>query len=390
MFVWHSKDGEGVPIKTWLHEGTLEGKAADQAANLARLPFVHKHVALMPDCHMGYGMPIGGVIATKGVVIPNAVGVDIGCGMGFVDTDIGVEHVDLKAVMEIIRKTVPVGFSRHQVAQDELWMPTQRSDTRIVNREYEKACKQVGTLGGGNHFIELQRDPHGLLCIMIHSGSRNLGKQVADHYNKVAKRANAYWHCGIDPKWDLAFLPIEDEQGDQYMREMKYCVDFAFANRRLMMESVIEAIKEVCRNRIIFSPLLNIAHNYAVMENHFGKNVMVHRKGATRARKGEMGIIPGSQGTPSYIVRGLGNPESFNSCSHGAGRVMGRKEARRTLNLEVEVKRLEDAGVIHSLRTADDLDEAASCYKDIEEVMGNQRDLVEIVTKLEPIAVIKG
>lgn len=384
--------GGNVPIKAWTP--SYEESAMQQAINAAKLPFVYKHVALMPDFHVGYGAAIGSVIATRGVVIVNCVGVDIGCGMCAVETTIPATEVDLKAIMKIVRRTIPVGFKHHAKPQREMWMPALPTSVihavPVVKNEYDSARKQVGTLGGGNHFIELQKDEQGFLWIMIHSGSRNLGYKVAKYYNDEAKRLNAKWFSHVDPKWDLAFLPLDDDYGRCYMAEMNYCTKFAFNNRDLMMERVKEAIEQSVPGRVDFKPMINIAHNYAAMENHFGKNVVVHRKGATRARKDEIGIIPGSQGTASYIVRGLGNPESFQSCSHGAGRVMGRKEAKRTLDLEVEKKRLDDQGIIHSIRSRDDLDEATSCYKNIDTVMNNQSDLVEVVTKLTPLAVIKG
>ena len=233
-----------------------------------------------------------------------------------------------------------------------------------------------------------------MIGIMIHSGSRNLGKQVADHYNDVAKELNARWFSSVDPKHDLAFLPIGTEEADAYIREMNYCVDFALANRKVMMYRIMDALSNCCHKyanmNVGFGEMVNIAHNYARIENHFGKNVWIHRKGATSAKLDETGIIPGSQGTSSYIVKGLGNIQSFTSCSHGAGRKMGRKEAQRSFNLEDEIKKMNDKGIIHNMKTVADLDESAGAYKDIFEVMSNQRDLVTIVKKLFPVAVIKG
>nr|WP_321454201.1 RtcB family protein [uncultured Carboxylicivirga sp.] len=380
---------ENRPIKMWLDH--IEENALAQAKNLANLPFVHKHVALMPDAHSGYGMPIGGVLATKGVIIPNAVGVDIGCGMCAMRTNL--EDADseiLKQIMSHIRKTIPVGFDWHKEAQDVSYMPKSEELPGVVERHYKKATVQIGTLGGGNHFIEIQHGSDGKLWVMIHSGSRNLGKQVADYYNKLAKRLNERWHSSVPASYDLAFLPIETQEAHDYINEMNYCVELAFANRKLMMERVKHALLEVFKGNVEFDDLINIAHNYAAWENHFNENVLVHRKGATRARLGETGIIPGSQGTKSYIVEGLGNPESFESCSHGAGRVMGRKQAQRELNLEVEIKKLNDKGIIHGIRHQKDLDEASGAYKDIDVVMANQADLVKIKVELEPLAVVKG
>jgi len=377
------------PIKMWLDD--IEQSAAEQAANLANLPFTFKHVALMPDCHMGYGMPIGRVLATEGVVIPNAVGVDIGCGMCALETDIRVEcRETVRSVTNLIQRRVPTGFHKHTCAQDEgLMPPISGRYMPIVDKHYFNARKSLGTLGGGNHFIELQVDYDGYLWVMIHSGSRNLGKQVADHYNKVAKRMNRRWFSCVPAGYDLAFLPTDTTEGEEYVEEMNYCVEYSLANRQRMMSVVMDCIREGF-GEFDQRKFINIAHNYARMEHHFGKNVMVHRKGATSAQAGETGIIPGSQGTTSFIVVGLGNPQSFKSCSHGAGRKMGRKQAQRELELEDQQDILNRQGIVHSIRTTKDLDEAPGAYKDINEVMANQEDLVEIVTELHPLAVVKG
>ena len=430
---------EKKPIKLWLDD--IEEGALAQAKNLANLPFIHKWIAIMPDSHQGYGMPIGGVMATDGVVIPNAVGVDIGCGMCAVKTSLtDIDRDTLKKIMGEIRKVIPVGFSKHKEEQDEgcLKMPLKQwkdvnsisddSDADdagdnypIVFNHYNNALKSLGTLGGGNHFIEIQKGSDGHIWIMIHSGSRNLGFQVAKHYNEVAKKLNLKWFSEVSPEVDLAFLPIGTPEADDYLGEMQYCVDYALANRKLMMErvkNIFVDVTDLCNNpdhkfiealsfteigrlgcpvcggdpdkMILFDEMINIAHNYASLEHHFGKDVWVHRKGATLAREGVIGIIPGSQGTKSYMVEGKGNPDSFNSCSHGAGRLMGRKQAIRTLDLENEVKALEEKGILHSIRGIDQLDEAPSAYKDIETVMKNQEDLVEILVELTPLAVVKG
>ena len=222
---------------------------------------------------------------------------------------------------------------------------------------------------------------------MIHSGSRNIGYKIAKYYNEKAKELNQIWYSSVDPKWDLAFLPTDSELGNQYIKEMNYAVKFAFANRKYMMDIIKDILIEIFPN-ISFGEFINIAHNYAALENHYKKNVWVHRKGATRARKGEIGLIPGSMGSPSYIVKGLGNPESFMSCSHGAGRKMSRKKAIETLDLEQEKAQMN--GIISGLRNQNDLDEAPGSYKDIHTVMDNQKDLVEIITELFPVINIKG
>jgi tRNA-splicing ligase RtcB len=374
---------------------SIEPEAIEQAKNLASLPFAHHHIALMPDCHSGYGMPIGGVLATKNVVIPNAVGVDIGCGMLSVKTGLGTHVINperLRLIFGRLRESIPVGFEHHKEAQDEKFMPEDRSvleTDSVVRPQYMAALKQVGTLGGGNHFIEFQEDEDGALWFTVHSGSRNLGHRVASWYNDRAKALCDRWFTSVPAKWDLAFLPIGEDLTTNYITDMKYCVEFAKKNRELMARRISAALYG-------FVPFteewrLDIAHNYVRAEFHGGQNLWVHRKGATSAKNGEFGIIPGSQGTHTFIVRGLGNPESFSSCSHGAGRVMGRKQAQRSLNLKEEQKKMEAAGVmVHGLRSSKDLDEAPGSYKSIDWVMSHQTDLVEVVHTLRPLAVMKG
>jgi len=402
-----------VHVKMWLDD--VEDSALKQINNLADLPFAFHHVAIMPDCHSGYGMPIGGVLATKGVVLPNAVGVDIGCGMCAVKTSLRAEQLDketLKKIMGKIREVIPVGKDHQKEKQDDSLMPKGECDWvwdypgiyPVVSREYQSVLHQLGTLGGGNHFIEVQKDQEGFVWIMIHSGSRNLGKKVADHYNKIAKDLNERWYSQIPQEWDLAFLPIETTEAKGYMREMRYCVDFALANRKLMLQKIIHCFETGITDKAIFEDksdycyggaedlelMINIAHNYAAWEHHFKEDVIVHRKGATLAREGTVGIIPGSQGSKSYIVWGKGNPDSFMSCSHGAGRKMSRSKACATLVLQEEIEKLDSQGIVHGIRHQQDLDEASGAYKNIDDVMENQKDLVEIVTELQPLAVIKG
>jgi len=380
-------------VKMWTTE--FDDKAREQIENLASLPFVHHHIALMPDCHGGMGMPIGGVLPTKDVVIPNAVGVDIGCGMCAVKTNIRArrltEKILRKVIMKGIRERIPLGMDHHKEMQDEKYLPTSFDLEKlpVVETNYKSIHHQVGTLGGGNHFIELQRDDEGWLWIMIHSGSRNLGKQVGDFYNKKAKWLNELYYSKVESELMLPFLPLKTHEFNDYWGEMNYCIAFAKCNRQLMMERIKEVIVDALP-LAEFEPTIDIAHNYAAFENHFGANCIVHRKGAVRARAGEIGIIPGSQGTSSYIVEGLGNPDSFMSSSHGAGRLMSRTQAIKTLSLEDEIKKMESKGIVHSIRSQRDLDEAASAYKDIDQVIALETDLVKVITKLEPLAVIKG
>jgi len=339
---------ERLPIKIWLED--LEEGALAQAKNLANLPFAFKHIPIMPDSHQGYGMPIGSILATKGVVIPNAVGVDIGCGMCVQKTNLKeLKKEDLKNILSEARKLIPLGFNWHNEAQDEEFMPKMDYENlKIVTKGISKARKQIGSLGGGNHFIELQKGNDGYIYVMIHSGSRNLGHSVATYYNKLAQKLNEKWHSIITKKMELAFLPIETDEAKNYIKEMNYCVEFALSNRKLMMKRMMNSIEKVVKKKESYKnfkfetgDLINESHNFAAWENHYGENVLVHRKGATRAFEGELGMIPGSQGTKSYIVRGKGNPESFKSCSHGAGRKMGRKQAIRSLDLETEIALLE-------------------------------------------------
>lgn len=379
------KDKTRLPIYNWA--GTIEKKALEQAKNLANLDFAFHHIALMPDCHVGYGMPIGGVLATKDKVIPHAVGVDIGCGVCAVKSNFYGE-LDIKTlgkIMSFVREKVPVGFKKNKIKDKRIFEMLEQSglsENSVCFQERKNAAVSLGTLGGGNHFVDFMKDEKNYLWIMIHSGSRNLGKKVCDFYNDLAKKKNGENN-------DLAFLAIDSKEGQRYLKEMEFCLEFAFENRQKIMKFCLEGIREFLGD-VEFEEMINIHHNYAAIENHFGKRVVVHRKGATSAREGEIGIVPGSQGTSSYIVRGKGNKNSFESCSHGAGRRIGRKKAVDILDLEKEKKKLDDLGILHGVRGTRDLDEAVSAYKDIEDVMRKQEDLVEVIVRLFPIGVLKG
>ena len=370
-----------------------EQGAINQAINISNHPWLVGNVCLMPDTHEGYGMPIGGVAALDNAICPNMVGVDIGCGMLAVKTNLTTEQVNvnlLKQVMGKIRERVPVGFNHHTTQQlspvfaDESW-----NHTTVCLREFESARYQIGTLGGGNHFIEIQRDEGDNVWFMIHSGSRNLGKKVADFYNHKAKEMCEFWKQNEIVNNDLAILPIGTNEARDYIVEMEICLNFAYENRMLMAQRIMDSFADVFPD---FNNLnmINIHHNYATLEHHFGRNVWVHRKGATLAREGTIGVIPGSQGTCSYIVEGSGNEASLQSCSHGAGRKMSRMKAKQELTVEGEAKRMDDLGIVHSIRNVNDLDEAPSAYKDIDVVMDEQKDLVKILFKLSPMGVIKG
>lgn len=381
--------GTRLPAKIWTD--SVEDTCMEQIVSLASLPFAFKHIAIMPDAHCGKGMPIGGVLATQGVVVPNAVGVDIGCGMCAMKTSLKASELkreQITGVMGHIRKTIPLGFEHHKNAVDESLLPEFDWDKLpFLDGKKARVLKEIGTLGGGNHFIEIQKDTAtDDVWVMLHSGSRHTGLKVAAHYNKIAEFWCEKWHAETLP--GLAFLPMETQEAKDYMADMNACVQIAFANRKAMMEQITEGFLAMAPG-VEFEPMINIAHNYAAWENHFGKNVIVHRKGATRAFKGEIGIIPGSMGTKSYIVEGLGNPESFMSCSHGAGRKMSRSVAFKTLDLKQECRQMDEKGIIHGMRQGG-LDEAPGAYKDIEQVIAFESDLVKPLVELVPIAVVKG
>jgi len=380
----------GVPIKSWCEP--IEDGAWAQAKNLANHVIAFKHIALMPDAHQGYGMPIGGVMACDHAIIPNAVGVDIGCGMIAAKTSLQAEELTtdhIKEIMGLVRGLVPVGF-KHQERWQEWEGFSTPPESPVIKNQLDRARKQLGTLGGGNHFIEIQCGEDGNIWIMVHSGSRNFGLRIAKYYNDKAIELCERWKAPI-PNKDLAFLPIGEPLAKEYIGAMNFALAFAKENRHRIMIAAIDSFNAITGGES--EEVINIHHNYAQIENHFGRNVWVHRKGATSARKGELGIIPGSMGTPSYIVEGLGNPESFMSCSHGAGRCMGRMAASRNLKVEDCDKAME--GIVYGRWGKDrkgriDLGEAPQAYKDIDYVINAQLDLIKPIVKLYPLGVIKG
>ena len=399
------------PIKIWLEkEQDLEESCLEQALHLAQLPFLHKWVCLMPDTHTGMGMPIGGVIAAKGVVIPNAVGVDIGCGMAYVKTSIPVKALKetmtgsgnlVQGIVGDILRNIPVGFAHHKTpmpcytldrAMEELSL--YEMDSELLG-QLEAGYFQVGTLGGGNHFIELQEDEEGFLSVMLHSGSRHFGKSVCDYFHQKAREQNCRWYSQVPDEYRLAFLPVDTPEGRQYLNWMNLSMDFARENREKLMLAV-KAVLEKWIGRytdleLKYEEEINCHHNYAALENHFGENVWVHRKGAVRARKGELTVIPGAMGSYSYVVRGLGNPESFCTSSHGAGRAYSRRGAMEAFSCEEVMVDLKNQGVILGKRNKKDVaEESRFAYKDIDRVMENQKDLVEPVRRLRTIGVVKG
>ena len=410
MFVI-SNENTKKPIKIWLpDESHIEESCLEQATNLANLPFIHKWVSLMPDTHAGMGMPIGGVIATTGVVIPNAVGVDIGCGMAFVGTNIKVDEIRdimtgngslIQGTVGDILRNIPVGFNKHKNAQSCATLDTAKEsmDKYEANPELvgliDAGYYQAGTLGGGNHFIELQEDDEGYLGVMIHSGSRNFGKQVCDYFHNAARELNQKWHSEIPDEWRLAFLPVDTDEGKQYINWMNLALDYAAENRSLMIYAVRAVIEKwIGKHTDIsfnYTNEINCHHNYAAIEHHYGKNVWVHRKGATRARTGELAVIPGAMGSYSYVVEGLGEEMSFCSSSHGAGRKYSRKGAMQNFSTEEVIVDLQKQGVVLGKHNKNDVaEESRFAYKDIDEVMENQKELVKSVKRLKTIGVVKG
>lgn len=391
-------DHSGVPAKLWVDPTTLESMCHNQLKNLMALPFAVQHIAVMPDAHPGYGMPIGCILATDNVVIPNAVGVDIGCGMIAVRL-VGIplpkliHRRSLEDLRAKILSRVPVGRNWHNKCCSKEDMPSQPYRAGIVvSRQYDRARQQLGTLGGGNHFIEIQVDEHGDIWVMIHSGSRNLGKQVCDYYANWAKEDNVRRFSQVPPSADLGFFHHSHRVFGQYVQEMNYCVDFAKRNREKMMWAVVKAFQTIWPETMVSDrDWYDICHNHMSIENHFGRNVCVHRKGAAGPyRNGVWGIIPGSMGSKSYIVSHTGEKLSYLSTSHGAGRRMSRTKAKENLDLQDQQAILDELGVVHSLNGRSNLDEAPSAYKNIEEVMANQADLCNIEVTLTPILSIKG
>lgn len=382
-----------VPIKSWATD--LEGSALQQAVNLSNLPFAIDHVALMPDAHTGYGMPIGGVLFADHAVVPYAIGVDIGCGVALAETDLTVETVsdgELEAVLTQIARDVPVGMKRHtkpvdpQIALDEIGLEPPRS---IDYAWFERVVNQLGTLGSGNHFLELQRDAAGQLHVMLHSGSRNLGKVICDTFHQKALVLNRSWHSQL-PHDELAFLPEGTHEFEGYWEAMRFALRFAEVNRSRMLDAVEAAFARHTRIGR-FERRVDIHHNYAAWEHHGDFGGIVHRKGAVRARPGEPVLIPGSMGSASYVAEGLGNADAFETCAHGAGRAMSRTAARKTKTSSEVVAEMQDLGVsLHAGDPRTVAEEAAFAYKDIESVMAASSTLVRPVKRLTPLGVVKG
>ncbi|MDB5850963.1 MAG: RNA-splicing ligase RtcB [Rhodoferax sp.] len=395
----------GVPVKMWTKGVPVEAEARQQLANAARLPIVFKHIAVMPDVHLGIGATIGSVIPTVKAIIPAAVGVDIGCGMMAAKTTLRAEDLpdNLGPLRSAIEKAVPHGsvprnrgrdtgsWENPPVAVDQIWA--------TLADEFDALCelhprlkntnnrKHLGTLGTGNHFIEVCLDEVGFVWFMLHSGSRGVGNAIGTHFIELAKK-DAERNQRNLPDKDLAYFEEGAQYFGDYVRGVSWAQKFAMRNREVMMANLIAIVRKVITKPFeTHVEAVNCHHNYVQQERHFGEDVFVTRKGAVSARRGELGIIPGSMGARSYIVRGLGNPESFDSCSHGAGRVMSRTKAKKMFTVDDQIKAT--AGV-ECRKDADVIDEIPMAYKDIDAVMAAQKDLVEVVHTLKQVVCVKG
>jgi tRNA-splicing ligase RtcB len=397
--------GRGL-VKAWVDGVPYEAAAAEQVARVAELPFIHKHVAIMPDVHWGMGATVGSVIATKGAVIPAAVGVDIGCGMASVRTTLRASDLpdSLAEMRSAIEAAVPHGRTANGGAGDRgAWGTVPASvgnrwsslDTRFASlcAKHPKLARSnnvnhLGTLGGGNHFIEVCLDTEQNVWVMLHSGSRGVGNSIGSHFIALAKEDMRKWFINL-PDADLAYLPEGTEHFTDYVEAVEWAQEFAAENRKEMMGATLRAMRTTlgCEFALTSDPIISCHHNYISRERHFGDNVIVTRKGAVSAQEGELGIIPGSMGAKSFIVRGKGNRDSFCSCSHGAGRSMSRTEAKKRFS--VEDHKAAVAGV--ECRTdADVVDETPGAYKDVEKVMAAQSDLVDVVATLKQVLCVKG
>ena len=397
---------KGVPIKAWTKGVPLENQARAQLLNVAQLPFIFKWVAAMPDVHWGIGATVGSVIPTKGAIIPAAVGVDIGCGMMAVQTDLNARDLpdNLKAIRSAIEKAVPHGRTNHGGRGDvgawqeiparnaEVWQSLKAGYDAILEKHPKldrgNHANHLGTLGTGNHFIEVCLDEADNVWFMLHSGSRGVGNRMGSYFIELARKDMQRFFINLPDK-DLAYFSEGTEHFDDYVEAVEWAQDFARFNRDLMMQQVVNAVRASGEVRPFAAELkaINCHHNYVAREPHYNQDILVTRKGAVRAREGDMGIIPGSMGARSYIVRGKGNPESFMSCSHGAGRAMSRAEAKRRFTVE-DHKRMTEG--VECRKDADVIDETPAAYKSIEAVMAAQGDLVEIAHTLHQVVCVKG
>ena len=397
---------KGTPIKAWTRGVPVEEAAEKQLLNVAQLPFIYKWVAAMPDVHWGIGATVGSVIPTKGAVIPAAVGVDIGCGMMAVKTSLNASHLpdNLYGIRTAIEKAVPVGRTDNGGKNDrgawqdppanvlEAWSRLQERFDAIIAKypklNHPQRINHLGTLGTGNHFIEVCLDQDQNVWFMLHSGSRGVGNRFGTFFIELAKQDMRKWMINL-PDADLAYLPQGTEHFDDYVEAVHWAQEYALLNRELMMANMIAAVAGSGLVPAFQSHVeaVNCHHNYVTWEHHYGENVLITRKGAVRAREGDMGIIPGSMGARSYIVRGKGNPESFTSCSHGAGRAMSRTEAKRRYTVADHIAATQG---VECRKDEDVIDETPMAYKPIDAVMEAQKDLVEIVHTLRQVVCVKG
>lgn len=395
------------PVKMWTRGVQVEDTAREQLKNMAKMPFIHKHIAVMPDCHWGNGACVGSVIPTMGAIIPAAVGVDLGCGMIAAQTDLTSKDLpeNLKEIRSLIERKIPAGRTNDGRKGDRgAWcnVPNEigQTWTDLLETEFREICdkhsairksnnvEHLGTLGTGNHFIEICLDEGDRVWFMLHSGSRGVGGRIGMHFIELAKKEMEKWFIHL-PDNNLAYLSEGSIYFDDYVKAVSWAQRFAAINRTIMMEKVVAAVREGLGGRPFNASVkaVNCHHNYISKENHFGKNVWVTRKGAVRARTDELGIIPGAMGVGSFIVKGKGNNDSFHSCSHGAGRKMSRTEAKKTFSLEDHIKATEH---IECRKDAEVIDETPGAYKDINAVMAAQADLVDVVHKLSPLLCVKG
>lgn len=396
----------GVPIKSWTVGVPFEPEARAQLERIASLPFVHRWVAAMPDVHLGKGATVGSVIPTRGAIIPAAVGVDIGCGMMATRTSLRAGDLpdNLRALRSAIEAAVPHGRTAHggpgdkgawaevPEAQGDAWAHLAPGYDAIIakHRKLDRGrhVTHLGTLGTGNHFIEVCLDEQDQVWFMLHSGSRGVGNRIGSYFIALAKEDMRRWYIHL-PDADLAYFPEGTEHFDDYVAAVSWAQDYARINRELMMDAVVRAVSRTGMVPPFEAAVeaVNCHHNYVAREHHYGANVLVTRKGAVRARRGDLGIIPGSMGARSYIVRGLGNPESFDSCSHGAGRAMSRAAAKRRFSVADHIAAT--AG-IECRKDAEVIDETPAAYKPIDQVMNAQRDLIEVAYTLKQVLCVKG
>ncbi len=399
-------EGRNVPIKAWVDGVEFEDEARKQVENLAAMPFVFKHVAVMPDVHAGIGATVGSVIATTGAIIPAAVGVDIGCGMIAQRTSLVASDLpdDLSGLRSVIEASVPHGRTDNGQRNDvgawqreppgsvgTSWADLEPTFKSIVEKypklAHRRAVGHLGTLGTGNHFIEICLDEEQRVWVMLHSGSRGVGNLIGSHFIALAKADMKRYFVNL-PDQDLAYLPEGTEHFTDYMKAVSWAQEYAFANRQIMLGHVLAALADAVPKPFeLREEAVNCHHNYVATERHFGQNVMVTRKGAVKAAEGDLGIIPGSMGVKSFIVRGKGNRESFNSCSHGAGRRMSRTAAKKKFTVEDHVAATDG---VNCRKDADVIDETPGAYKSIDAVIDAERDLVDVVHTLKQVVCVKG